>query len=176
MEEYEQEEGTRVCITCGKEKAYNFFERRGKGNRKRRNVCMACRRIERPKNRNKRKSQVGKFTKYGNRAKKREEILVNPVLKAKWAEWRTQYEPFLQDVLIPRATNVYTPLVRIYKAYQMYCKATGVPALMPVMAMSSFLKENFVRSTSGVVRFGCEIRPGIFVEDEGDGVLTEKKV
>jgi hypothetical protein len=117
----------------------------------------------------------GPLTKRSNMKKKREDVVTTKAAKRNWATFREQYGPFMQDVLMPRAKHEFTSYDKIYSAYLLYCKAVGWVPAIPRTALGILLRENFIRTSVNVVRFGCVIRQGIFVNDD-EGEVTEVKI
>jgi serine acetyltransferase len=100
---------------------------------------------------------------------------LDPRIRRVWAPYREQYNAFMADVLVPRGRIKFIRFTKIYAAYEMYCKAVGWEPIMSRTVLGTLLTENFNKQTSIQVVYGCDIRPGVFLDTDG-GVIVEEKV
>jgi hypothetical protein len=98
--------------------------------------------------------------------KKIEEKVVTPALQEEWRQLRESYELFRHDALIPTAKNRWTSSNTIFEAYNMYCRALGIPNFMTIKKLGTLLRENFVKRHQRVIYYGCVIREDLFVRED----------
>jgi hypothetical protein len=104
---------------------------------------------------------------------RREDIVISPQIKELWRGYRTQYDPFMTDALIPRARHEWTSYKKIYATYETYCKAIGQDIMIPRKSLGILLAEHFCRRVRGDVQFALIVRDDLFVREANEVVIQE---